>query len=113
MHDYAQFEKRIASVTTKHRQMARGYTAKIGNDGLILVEPKAQRSLFGFRIFLCVVFVILLVKSLMITSVGLATYQNRLDALATGTSFEQAVAWGMQPDAVSRYLAENFTKLIP
>ncbi|WP_298972151.1 hypothetical protein [uncultured Roseobacter sp.] len=113
MSDYAQFEKRLAVLTTKHRKMARGYTAKIGEDGLIMVEPKRVRSPIRPRTIVLMGVGVFLFKALLLTSTGLATYENRIAALSSGTVFEQAAAWVMQPDVVSRYLAETFTKMIP
>ncbi|MFK7879714.1 hypothetical protein [Roseobacter sp.] len=113
MVDYAQFEKRVASVNTKHQKLSRGYTAKIDDTGLIQVEPKRERSFYGLRIIVFIVAGVLLVKSLMISSVGIATYENRIQELSAGMAVEQAAAWVMQPDRLSRYVAENITKLIP
>ncbi|MEM9639742.1 MAG: hypothetical protein AAGA94_18970, partial [Pseudomonadota bacterium] len=101
MTDYAQFEKRLAVLSTKHKKMARGYTAKIGPDGLITVEPKRARFPIRPRTIVFTVLGVLVFKSLMIVSTGLATYEGRIERLQAGTSFERGVAWVMQPDLVS------------
>ncbi|WP_299782317.1 hypothetical protein [uncultured Roseobacter sp.] len=113
MTDYAQFEKRLAVLSTKHKKMARGYTAKIGPDGLITVEPKRARFPIRPRTIVFTVVGILLFKSLMIVSTGLATYEGRIERLEAGTMFEQVVAWVMQPDVVSSYMAETIVTKLP
>ncbi|MGC3936302.1 hypothetical protein ACOTTU_00700 [Roseobacter sp. EG26] len=110
---FAQFEKRIAVVSDKHRQLARGYVAKLGDDGLITVEPKRARFPIRPRAIVFTVAGVLVFKSLMMASTGLGIYESRVEALADGTVFERAAGWAMQADPVSRYLAENITKALP
>lgn len=113
MTDYAQFEKRLAVLSAKHKKMARGYTAKIGADGLISVEPKPSRFPIRPRAIFLTVAGILLFKSLMIVSTGLATYEGRIERLEAGTVFEQTVAWVMQPGIVSSFVAEMIVTKLP
>ncbi|MGZ2258634.1 hypothetical protein [Roseobacter sp. A03A-229] len=113
MTDYAQFEKRRAALSDKHKKLARGYTAKIGKDGLITVEPRRVRLPFRPRVVVFVLAGVFLFKSLMIVSTGLGTYEGRIEALRAGTVFEQAAAWAMQPDLISRGLAEMIIKALP
>ncbi|MCV3272904.1 hypothetical protein [Roseobacter sinensis] len=113
MTDYAQFEKRRAALSDKHRKLARGYTAKIGDDGLITVEPRRFRLPFRPRIVVFAVASMFLFKSLMIVSTGLGTYEGRIDTLRAGTTVEQAAAWIMQPDLISGGLAELIARSLP
>ncbi|WP_195818553.1 hypothetical protein [Roseobacter sp. MH60115] len=113
MTDYAQFEKRLAVLSAKHKKMARGYTAKIGPDGLISVEPKPARFSIRPRAIVFAVIGVLLFKSLMIVSTGLATYEGRIERLQAGTVFEQTVAWVMEPGIVSSFVAEQIASQLP
>lgn len=113
MTDYAQFERRRAVLSARHKQLARGYTARIGTDGLITVEPKRARFPIRARAILFAVAGILVIKSLMIVVTGMGTYENRIEALRAGTVLDQTAAWVMEPGAVSRYMAETIIKALP
>lgn len=54
----------------------------------------------------------LVFKCLLMLSTGLATYDARIEALRSGAGFEQAIAWVMQPDVVSRTLTEKLRSAI-
>ncbi|WP_300062349.1 hypothetical protein [uncultured Roseobacter sp.] len=113
MTDYAQFEKRRAVLSEKHKKMARGYTARIGPDGLITVAPKRLRLPIRLRVIVFAVVGALLFKSLLILSTGLATYESRIEVLRGGPAPERAAAWVMQPDLISRGLVEMMIKALP
>ncbi|MBW4707622.1 hypothetical protein KX928_07465 [Roseobacter sp. YSTF-M11] len=110
---YAQFEKRVAVVSDKHRKLARGYVARIGKDGLITVEPKRAKFPIRPRAVVAAVAGVLIFKALMIVTTGLGIYESRIEALSSGTVFETGAAWVMQADPVSRYMAENIVKMLP
>lgn len=103
---YTQFEKRLDGLTRKHKELAGGYTVRVGHDGLIIVQPKRFR--FGLRAKFLILAVIgfMAFKALAFAFIGPTTYDERVAALAEGTAFEQAGAWVMQSEPVTEKLAE-------
>ncbi|MEM1073910.1 MAG: hypothetical protein AAF665_03715 [Pseudomonadota bacterium] len=108
---FAQFEKRLDTLERKHRELAKGYVAKINPDGLITVEPKRERGLLRPRFALAVIVGFLLFKIVTLAAVGPLTYQDRIAALADGTAFEKVCAWIMQADTISLAAAEYLIKV--
>lgn len=102
---FAQFEKRLDSLERKHRELAKGYVAKINPDGLITVEPKKGRTALRLRVLAAAIIGFVFFKAVTLAAVGPATYAGRIEALSLGTSFERACAWIMQVDPVTSQLA--------
>ena len=103
---FAQFEKRLDNLERKHRELAKGYVAKINPDGLITVQPKEKKTAMRLRLLLAIIVAFVLFKSVTLAIVGPLTYADRIAALAQGTTFEQACAWVMQADPISQFLSE-------
>jgi len=106
------FNKRLAKLGRKHRKMEQGYTTKMRSDGLIVVKPRARGINFPFKGLLIVLAVFFLFKGFMLASVGAATYDQRVAALADGSPFEQGGAWVMQADPVTKYVAERMRPIL-
>jgi hypothetical protein len=108
---FTQFEKRLESLERKHKELAQGYVARINPDGLITIEPKRQRGGTLVRLVAAAILGVIFFKVVTLAIVGSVVYQSRVDALATGTSFEQAAAWIMQADPLSQRIAVMLTGL--
>ncbi len=109
---FTQFEKRLESLERKHKELAAGYVARINPDGLITVEPKRQSNGMLVRLLATALLGLIGFKVITLSVVGPVVYQGRIDALMSGTSFEQAAAWIMQADPLSRHLATLLSGLI-
>jgi hypothetical protein len=107
---FTQFEKRLENLERKHRDLAKGYVAKINPDGLILVKPKPKRSGFKLRILTTLVVAVLLFKSFTLAMIGPLTYDSRIEALLQGTWLERACGWVMQADPLSMAIANFLIK---
>ena len=102
------FHERLAILGRKHAAMCKGYVMRMRPDGLIVVDLKRPRSLrlaplkalflllLGFCVF----------KAIMVTSVGEATYNERVAKLEQGTVMEQGGAWLMQVDPATAFFSE-------
>lgn len=108
---YAQFEKRINGVTHRHKQLADGYTAKIGPDGLITLSPKPVRSYVRIKALTYIVLGFFLSKAVALHALGVETYQSRVDMLAAGTAFEKICAYVMEPGPITTGLASYLAVL--
>ncbi len=102
---FAQFEKRLDNLERKHRELAKGYVAKINPDGLITVEPKSRRAGLFLRLLLTVILGFVAFKSVTLAIIGPVTYDERIQALTDGTAFEKVCAWIMQIDPLSQVVA--------
>ncbi|MEM6891576.1 MAG: hypothetical protein AAF636_26160 [Pseudomonadota bacterium] len=99
---HAEFEERCEGLLRKHRELARGFKVKVGDDGLITIAPKRQYSRTRLRIIVATVLGFFLFKSATVLLIPAETYLARLDGLQSGTFFERAAAWMMQPDPLSQ-----------
>lgn len=103
---FAQFEKRLASLERKHKELAAGYMARINPDGLITVEPKSKRSGLTARLIALLIIGVMAFKVIAVALAGPVVYQGRLDKLMAGTEFEKAAAWIMQIDPLTLRASE-------
>jgi hypothetical protein len=99
------FDKRVRTIARKNRRLARGHTSYIDETGVIRKRPARGmgRGLpikglllmgLGFTLF----------KAIVLASLSPSGYAQRLALLESGTVFEQAGAWALQIDPVTRTL---------
>lgn len=100
------FQRRIKKVSRKHHSMARGYTADIRRDGLIVVRPR-RRIGHGFPLsgLLGLLLGFFIFKAVMLAALGDITYNERVAKLSNGTMLEQGGAWVMQLDPLTVFFA--------
>lgn len=108
----AAFAARIKRVRNTHAKMARGYDAKVGRDGLIVFRPRRQRRSIAWRPLLLLIAAFFGFKVLVLMQIGDMAYQQRVDTLAAGGVAEQAGAYFMQIDPVTRAIAAQIAPLI-
>jgi hypothetical protein len=108
-----QFESRLSLMVKKHRALANGYTARIREDGLIVVEPKApRRHILPARSVVYAFLGFVGFKTLMLVMMGEATYSDRVALLADGTAVERVGSWLMQIDPVTRFAMKLILSVI-
>lgn len=109
-----EFEHRIRRLMRKHDRLSRGVVHKVGPDGLITAHPRRRVSLLPpLRAIALVLAVGFLFKAYLLYALGSATYEARLEVLASGSVFEQAGAMVMQPDPASEWIAGQMTQYLP
>lgn len=100
------FQRRLGALGRKHAAMGNGYTTKVGRDGLIIVKPKRRiHTGFPFKGLLALVLGFFVFKAFMLASLSEITYSERVEKLQQGTHVEQAGAYLMQIDPVTRGIA--------
>ena len=106
------FDRRVTQVQAKHRRLSDGVSYRIGPDGLITAYP-SRRFLprFPSRGLLLLLATVFVFKSALLLVSGEAVYGARLTELAQGRTVEQAMAWVMQPDPVTRALASGLAMM--
>ncbi len=105
--DQLQFNQRLQLLTRKHRAMSQGYTTHIQPDGLIIARPRRARPRISLRPVLVFLVAMVAFKGFLIANLGPLAYEERLDRLQQGTVVEQAGAFVMQIDPLSRYAADK------
>lgn len=88
--------------------MGGGYAATLRGDGLIVIEPRKFQFKLPLRGFVLLMGAFMLFKGFMLSHLGDAAYQTRLDVLNTGSKFGQAGAFVMGVDPVTRVIADGF-----
>ncbi|MFU1477735.1 hypothetical protein ACM25N_08515 [Roseovarius sp. C7] len=101
------FSNRLKAVERKHAKLARGYSCKVGRDGLIVFKPKRRKIGFPWRTLAMVVVGFLAFKGLVIAQMGTETYDQRISEMSAGPLQEQIGAFVMQPDPVAEVVARN------
>ncbi len=99
---FTQFEKRLASLERKHKELAHGYVPKINPDGLITIEPKRTNGRIGARVLVAGFLGFMVFKIVTVILVGPAVYEERLEGMRQGTGAERFGAWMLQNDPVTQ-----------
>lgn len=100
------FDRRIKQIVRKHDRLAKGAVRKQREDGLIVARPRMLRPRFPWRIILIVICTAFVLKTAFLALVGDEAYDARLAALAQGGTLDQAGAWLMHIDPVTRVIAD-------
>lgn len=100
------FTTRVNRLTRKHATLARGYSASMRGDGLIVVKPRRLQFRFPLRGFVLLMAFFMIFKGFMLAHLGDDAYYQRVGALQQGSVFEKAGAIVMGIDPVSRGFAD-------
>ena len=99
------FDNRLRRIQKSRVRLANGYVSVVGDDGLIVVKPRARRTRFVLRPFAFLIVGLMVFKALILATLGQPVYEERVASLQAGTTIEQAGAWVMQIDPVSQFMA--------
>ncbi|MBE1282037.1 MAG: hypothetical protein GJ676_01880 [Rhodobacteraceae bacterium] len=100
-----QFNNRLRRLERKHTAMSNGYTARMRDDGLIVMTPARRKSGVSGRSVILFVLAFFVFKGFLIANIGLAGYEERVDKLKAGNAIEQGGAWVMQAEPLSEWIA--------
>lgn len=101
-----EFQRRCNRLMYRHQALARGYTASLRPDGLIVLQPRRFQFQLPVRGFVLLIGFFSLFKGFMLASLGTTTYAERLSALENGTLLEMAGSFVMRIDPLSQAIAE-------
>ncbi|KRS12991.1 hypothetical protein XM53_07475 [Roseovarius atlanticus] len=100
------FDARLKKIDRNRARLTNGYSAKVTRDGLIVFRPKRRAQGFSVRGLAFLVLGVFLFKAMILAHLGGTIYDQRVDALKSGTLVEQAGAFVMQKDQVSTFIAQ-------
>ncbi len=106
------FANRLKTVERKRARLARGYECKVGSDGLIVFRPKRRHRSLPVRGVLLMMIGFFGFKGVILAQIGSAVYQQRVDALAEGSWFEQFGSMIMQIDPIATEFARLFAPFL-
>ena len=99
------FGKRVADLNRKNVLMANGYYTTVRADGLVIARPAKRSIAVPFKTLLLLGILFFIFKALVLSSIGPGTYQIRLGKLQSGTVIEQAGAWVLGIDPVTKAIS--------
>lgn len=99
------FDKRVRTIARKNRRIARGHTTYIDSMGIVRKKSVKRGPHIPFRGLFTIALGFCLFKAVVLASAGSKVYDTRLDGMLGGTAFEQAGAWALQIDPVTRFMA--------
>ena len=112
-HDH--FIERLSALGHKHAQLSRGYTTRVGKDGLLVATPKRRQFLPGagvLKIVMLMLIGFLSFKSFAVAAYGPVTYNERLQKLENGTVIEQIGAKALAIDPVTDAVAQTVAPMM-
>lgn len=109
---HATFVQRLNVLGRKHAQLSKGYTTKVGRDGLITVRPKRARIQFPLKSIVIAILAFIGFKAFLLAANGPVAYEDRLSSLESGTVVEQFGAKVMAIDPATSALADLMGPLL-
>lgn len=109
---FDEFDRRMNRISKRHSKLSRGYVTTVNSDGLVVAKPSRKGGSGTLRGLIVIVAVMMLFKGFLHSQLGPVGYQDRVDALAAGTIFEQAGAFVMVSDPVTEWLSVKFSSLV-
>ncbi|KIC41252.1 hypothetical protein RA27_11525 [Ruegeria sp. ANG-R] len=106
-----EFDQRITRLSKKHQKLSRGYRATMRPDGLVVMKPQRMRSAVSAKVLLLCLVGFFAFKAFLLSHLGPAAYETRVESLNQGTPVEQAGAWIMQADPVTAFLSMHLNKV--
>lgn len=106
-HSFIQFNQRVNRIDRMHRDLSRGSVARIRPDGLIVIQPYRPSFHIPAKAVIILVLALLGFKGFLLANIGPDGYRDRVELLSEGTIVEQAGAWVMQIDPVSKMIANK------
>ena len=104
---FAGFEARLKKIDRKRTRLAQGYKGTVSRDGLIVFRPTRRQRGIPLRAIVFLIVGFFVFKGMVMAHTGATIYNQRVDALQTGTLVEQAGAFAMQSDPISIGIAQK------
>lgn len=109
---FDEFDRRMRRISKRHSKLSHGFVTSVNPDGLVVAKPQ-RRSYRGTVRGLVILFaVMILFKGVLHAQLGAGAYENRVNALKTGSVAEQAGAWVMTPDPVTLWISNHVASLV-
>jgi len=106
------FGKRVRRINKRHRKLANGYVPSVNHDGLIVAKVRRSGPRFPWKgVALCFV-AFFAFKGFLLVQLGETTFNERVQKLEAGTVIEQAGAYAMSADPVTKWIASQIQSVL-
>jgi len=106
------FGKRVRRINKRHRKLANGYMPSVNHDGLIVAKVRRSGPRFPWKgVALCFV-AFFAFKGFLLVQLGEATFNERVQKLEAGTVVEQAGAYAMSADPITKWIASQIQSVL-
>ena len=108
------FDNRLKKIVRRHDKMSNaGAVRSVSSDGLIVAKPRLYRPRFPLKGLLAVLVIGFVFKGFLFAYLGETAYVERVATLQAGSTLEQAGAWVMQADPVTKLAADGIATILP
>ena len=108
----AEFNERVNRLGKRGKGLSNGYIVTVNQDGLIIAKPKKRGPRFPWVGLLAILGFLVFFKAVLILTLGEVTYNDRVDKLRDGNFVEQAGAFAMQPDPLTKFLIWQYRQIM-
>lgn len=106
------FGKRVRRINKRHRKLANGFVPSVNHDGLIVAKVRRSGPRFPWKgVALCFV-AFFAFKGFLLVQLGETTFNERVQKLEAGTVVEQAGAYAMSADPVTKWIASQIQSVL-
>ena len=109
---FDEFERRMRRINRRHSKLSQGYVTAVNSDGLVVAKPQRRSNRGMLRGLAMVVIVMMLFKGVLHAQIGAQAYQDRIDALASGSVIEKAGAYFMVADPITVWISTQVVSLV-
>lgn len=109
---FDEFDRRMRRISRRHSKLSHGYVTTVNSDGLVVAKPQRKGHRGTLRGLIVIIAVMMVFKGFLHAQLGAPAYQDRVDALAAGSVFEQAGAWVMTADPITQWLSLKISSLV-
>ena len=109
---FDEFDRRMRRISRRHTKLSQGYVTSVNDDGLVIAKPRRKMRRGTLRGVAIVMLVLMVFKGFLHNQLGAYAYENRVDALATGSAFEKAGGILMSADPITVWLSGKFNEYL-
>lgn len=109
---FDEFERRMRRISRRHSKMSQGFVTAVTEDGLVVARPKRQRRNALLRGLIVILLIVIPFKGFLHARLGPEAYEARIEALSSGTVFEQAGAYAMTADPLTVWISDQLVSLV-
>jgi len=107
-----EFSKRVRRINKHHSRLSQGYVASVNHDGLIVAKVRRRGPRFPWKgVALCFV-AFFAFKGFLLVQLGESTFSDRVQKLENGTIVEQAGAYAMSADPLTKWIASQIQSFL-
>lgn len=109
---FNEFDRRMSRISRRHSKLSHGYVTKVMDDGMVVAKPRRRSKMGAARAVAILLLVLVVFKGVLHAQLGGAEYQQRIEALASGSAVEKAGAIVMAADPGTVWISGKVSSLV-